>query len=409
MTNEDATPLDTSFCQRQQAKSLPFDLIRSTIARPGAAFAARLYMAIATNSTTSGNILVSPASVHILLAMLLSGANTKTAEEISAAIGSPTKDIHDLFGQAIALMTCPNAYNTMALSIANRIFRQTGNPLLLAFERQLHDSYDSHVVDLDFQTNPQEAREQINLWAKEATRDKSPELIGDDALDERTKLVLINTIYLKEAWEHVFSETRDLPFFGIADRETRVPMMVRKGEATDYSYAELEGFTAASLSTSSHEIDLVIMLPKDRDGVAALEQSLTGDLLHKTMAALSPRKVNLTIPRFQITMHKRLEERLKEVGVKTMFDPLKADFGGIDDHADLLYVSSIVQQATIDVNEKGLEAAAATAAIMRAGSAMPPPQDPVDFVANHPFLFLVKHRTTGIILFMGRVVDPIST
>jgi len=405
---EDTKSFETSFCKSQQAKSLDYDLMRSTVAGPGADFAARIYKTIAENATGSGNIVLSPVSVHILLAMLLSGAKTKTAEEISAVIGVPTKDFHDLFGQTIALLTCPNEYEQMELSIANQVFRQTGKPLIGEFEKRLKDSYDSKVVDLDFQTKPKEAREQINVWVKEATRDKIPELLGNNVIDERTKLVLISTIYLKEAWEHVFSETRDLPFYGMTQEETKIPMMVRKGEAADYCYAELEGFQAASLSTSSNEIDLVIMLPNKRDGVADLENSLRGDLLRKTMESLSKQKVNLTIPRFKIEMNHSLEDRLAEVGMKTMFDPRTADFGGIDNHADLLYVSKIIQQATIDVNEKGLEAAAATAAIMRFGSAMPPPKEPVDFVADHPFLFLVKHRTTGIILFMGRVVDPSS-
>jgi len=365
MNNEDTKNVETSFCKSQQAKRLDYDLMRSTLAGPGADFSANIYKAIARNTTESGNIVISPVSVHILLAMLLSGAKTKTADEISAAIGVPTKDFHDLFGQTIALLTCPNEYDKMELSIANRIFRQTGKPLILDFEKRLSDSYDSKVVDLDFQTKSTEAREQINLWVKEATRDKIPELIGDGVIDERTKLVLINTIYLKEAWEHVFSETRDLPFYGIAQEETKVPMMVRKGEATDYCHAELDGFQAASLSTSSNEIDLVIMLPNKRDGLADLEKSLTGDLLGKTMESLSKRKVNLTIPRFKIEMNHNLEDRLAEVGIKTMFDPRTADFGGIDNHADLLYVSKIIQQATVDVNEQGLEAAVATAAMMR--------------------------------------------
>jgi serpin B len=223
-----------------------------------------------------------------------------------------------------------------------------------------------------------------------------------------TRLVLVNAVYLKDRWAEEFAKSATKPrdFHKSAKVTVKVPMMRREGGAFDYGYAAMPGFQAVSIKTKDRQSSLVLLVPTEVDGLAALEAKLDAALLRKTLTALTGRKVILTLPKFKVTSAMSLKDALARLGVKRLFAAGKADLGAIDGGQDRLYVADVVHKAYVDVNEEGIEATAATAAMAFAGAAMPKPVEPVTVTVDRPFLYLVQDQATHTLLFLGRVVDP---
>jgi serpin B len=170
----------------------------------------------------------------------------------------------------------------------------------------------------------------------------------------------------------------------------------------EFDYAEAGGAKLLLLPYESSELSMLVILPDKREGVADLEKSLTFENLKAWTAKLKGENVHVSLPRFKTTMSFELGEKLQALGMKRAFDSKEADFSGMTD-AKPLFISKVLHKAFVDVNEAGTEAAAATAVVMTKGEA---PAKVVEFVADHPFIFLIRENATGCVLFMGRVVDP---
>ena len=222
------------------------------------------------------------------------------------------------------------------------------------------------------------------------------------------RLVLVNAIYFLGDWMEPFSkdQTRPAPF-SISETEKRdVPTMV---QAEGFPHYDATDLSALELPYKGGELSMVIVLPKAVFGLLALEDTFDHAALQRVTAGLKAARVLVTLPKFEIAPAQSLAlaDTLKEMGMSIAFDAAKADFTGIanpKDPADRLYIGKVFHKAFIKVDEKGTEAAAATAVLMpRAGSA---PQKPVEFKADHPFLFFIVDRKSGLVIFMGRVADP---
>ncbi len=364
-------------------------------------FAVELYGQLRDNAP--GNVFFSPYSVSTALAMTYGGARGETAQQMAEvlhySLGSnqvaPAN--HDL----VRLMSVGTEAGYQ-LTVANRLWGQTGYGFLPDFIRLTAQEYDSPLTELNFRQNLEAARGEINRWVEQETRGKITSLVPPGSLDAQTRLVLTNAIYFKGDWSEPFEakRTAPVPFHVTAEETVKVPTMHRESE---YGYAELDQLQLLELPYGNGDLSMVVLLPKSNDGLGSLEESLTAENLHEWLAKLSQQEVSVYLPRFKLTLEARLDDSLKSLGMKLPFTA-DANFSGMSSHEDLM-IGAVLHKAFVEVNEKGTEAAAATAVIMLPTAAFEP-QPPPEFKADHPFVFLIRDRRTQSILFLGRLTKP---
>jgi serpin B len=213
-----------------------------------------------------------------------------------------------------------------------------------------------------------------------------------------TRLVLANAIYFKGDWADQFDpkQTAELAFHLATGTDTTCKMMSRKG---DYPYAEMPDLQAAELPYAGSDLSMIVLLPRTVTGLTALEGEITAAKLTEWTSTLRKQEVLVFLPKFKLTSEFSLGKTLVAMGMTDAFSG--ADFSGMDGTRSLS-ISEVVHKAFVDVNEEGTEAAAATAVVIRATAV----QRVTAFRADHPFLFLIRDRHTGSILFMGRVMNP---
>jgi serpin B len=379
-------------------------------------------------ATGNENLCVSPYSIQSALAMTFAGADGDTRTEMarvlhfssdaSAVAASFTSLQHSL--EEMSVKTTELAKKSkefggpsepITLTIANKLFAQKGYAFRPAFLSLVKQNFGAAFEPLDFVANASAATQQINKWVADQTRNRIRDLIPGGALDNTTRLVLANALYLKAPWASNFSEnaTQPEPFFVHGGAPRDVPMMQKRSER--FGYAKREGFTAVTLPYAGNDLQFLILLPDDVNGLSALESNLSGDML-AGCAKLQTRDVDLHLPKFKLeppTM--ALAEKFEALGMKTAFDNPQgsANFDKIAPRTprDYLYISQIFHKTFIAVDEKGTEAAAATAVAMMAGTAFrSPPPPPIEVKVDRPFVYAIQHVPSGVCLFLGRVTDP---
>jgi serpin B len=256
---------------------------------------------------------------------------------------------------------------------------------------------------VNFVKAAEQARQTINQWVERQTNGKIKDLISRGLLDSMTRLVLTNAIYFKGNWASQFKEdrTREGPFDLLDGSKVQVPMM---NQTEQFGYAETDTLQVLELPYVGEELSMVILLPKRTDGIGELERELAGESLSKWLGAVRRQEVIVSMPKFKLTSKFSLGQVLRSMGMTAAFSE-QADFSGMTGGRDL-FISAVVHQAYVDVNEEGTEAAAATGVTMRVTS-VGPVRTPV-FRADHPFIFLIRDTTSDSILFLGRVMNPQS-
>jgi len=379
-------------------------------------FAARLYGELAAHSRE--NLFYSPASVRLALAMVHAGARGETATEIRRVLqlspDAPSADKRLLASwQALAqpdtnAIQSMNAYQEEALArrrivlhIANRLWGAKEFKFLPAYLSVLRDAYGAPLELLDFKNAAEPSRKTINASVAKDTEGKIPELVPNGFIIESTKLVITNAIYFKASWRNPFakSRTNDEDFHRSEKPAVKVPMM---HQVDHFSLADTADAQVLELPYGDGELVMDIVLPKA--ALSATESAFVAGGLAQWLTALKPAKVAITLPRYKTRSSADLAKTLEALGMNTLFTFGKADLSGMDG-SHLLYVSRVVHQAYVDVNEEGTEAAAATAVGMAAGG-MPMPEKIVPFVANKPFLYLIRDTRSKEVLFVGRLIDP---
>ena len=361
---------------------------------------------------TPGNQIVSPASIAIALDMTYGGARGETAAEMARVLHAPADPaaLHLAAGNVLSTWNDP-ARDTYTLAVANRLFGErtfTFEPTFLALTR---DRYRAPLEPLDFASAPEPARAHINGWVARETRDRIQDLLPAGVIRADTRLVLTNAVYFLARWRTPFERhaTRDAAFFAGGTRRVEVPTMHR---AEHFAHAEIEGAQVLELPYRGDELAMTIVLPRERDGLAAIEAGLDAARLASFTSSLdASRRVAVALPKFRIAPEPsmRLSDTLKQLGMRLAFDAEAADFTGIADPPDpddRLSISEVFHKAFVQVDEDGTEAAAATAVVMMRGGAAAPSEPPIPFTADHPFLFFIRDLRSGAILFLGRVVDP---
>ncbi len=366
------------------------------------AFAIDLHHALAGRP---GNLFVSPASIAIAFAMTHAGARGETEQEIAKVFhfGSDAAKTREGFAAALAGWSAPQ--DNLELAVANRLFGEKTVKFEPAFVDLTRTVFGAPLEPTDFKNAAEPARVHINGWIAKQTHDRIKDLLPPAGVDASTRLVLVNAVYFKAGWRSPFTEglTASADFHGASGKQT-VKMM----ERTDHfgikvvADAKLKVLEIPYTSTFS----FVVVLPDANDGLAAVEKALTAETLAAWTSDLRDERVAVKLPRFKIEPGEglRLSGILAQLGLRTAFGPT-ADFTGIAPAADQIVLSEAFHKAFVAVDEKGTEAAAATAVVMRAGAGMPT-GEPLAFTADHPFLFMIRDTRSGAILFMGRLSDP---
>jgi serpin B len=349
-----------------------------------------------------GNLFFSPYSISDALAMTYAGARGQTAEQMATTLhfALPAQRLHPAFGELIRYLNAGGKDRKYQLSVANALWGQKGYTFLPDFIRLTKDVYEGGLKEVDF-VKTEEARKTINHWVEEQTKDKIKDLIPEGALASDTRLVLTNAIYFKSAWAEAFHEgaTKKEDFHLGGGRKVQVPMM-HTNEAL--RYRDGGTFHALELPYQSRQLSMIVLLPKKVDGLAELEKDLTSARLDEWLKAMKVHQVNVVLPKFKFSAEFSLKDVLSAMGMPLAFSK-RADFSGMTTR-EQLYIDKVLHKAFVDVNEKGTEAAAATAVIARPTSA--PNYARADFRADHPFVFLIRENRTGSILFLGRVANP---
>ena len=365
-------------------------------------FSKSLYEVI-KKSAKKDNILLSPYSVMVVLAMLSEGARGETLTMMKKKMHLPEAETLRVGYRDIIPALRTNERFT--LDTANTAFVMKEFQVLEEFQTCLQENYHAHMSSLDFTENEKAART-INDWVKTQTQDKITDLIPADSLNALTRLVLVNAVYFKADWATQFEKDRTVPGrFWVTETESKeVEMMSMKGHEMDFTRLDQLDSSMVELPYKGNRIVMQLILPGKRTGVYDLENKLTEvDLPSLFSQNKKDIKVDLRLPRFKLSHSLTLSDSLKQMGMEDMFNKDKADLSGITGENDDLYVSSVLQKVFVEVNEEGSEATAATELTIRMRCLPPPNQK---FNVDHPFLFIIRDRLTGMILFQGRVVDP---
>lgn len=366
------------------------------------AFGFRLFQQL-NGSDKNKNILISPLSIATVLALTHNGARGATQSEMSQALGVTTLSTDAINNANATLQSSLNAPGSqITLTTANSLWARQGiqfeKPFLDASQR----SFGAQTQSLDF--NDPQAVGTINNWVNTQTRGQISEII--QRLDLYSRLVLVNAVYFKGQWQTKFSaaSTRNAPFHLSSGKSKPVPMMSQRG---DFEYFEDTSvgnpLQAVSLPYGDGHLSLYLLLPGEKSSLATLTKDLTSENWTRWMSRFAEREGIVSLPRFKMQYEADLIPPLRSNGLKLMFDAERADFSGISSKEEL-YVSEVRHKTIIEVNEEGTEAAAATAAVMNTTSDSS--TEPFEFVADRPFIAVLRDNATGMILFLGAVRDP---
>jgi len=350
-----------------------------------------------------GNLFFSPSSIWTALAMTYTGAAGTTATEMSKTLHVESlEQLSTSYSAVRAAWKVPDESQGLQLQLANRLWGQTGYPILPEFLTATREQFDAELSLLNF-AKSEEARQTINSWVEEQTEDKIQELLPEGVIDASTMLVLTNAVYFKGSWLRPFNadSTQEADFRLTAAESIPVPMMHQLGE---FGYKALDEAQILELPYGYGRLSMMILLPTEVEGLAELEAQLTLDNLQRwTEPGLRSQKVNVYLPKFKSTSQFELNAVLSAMGMPSAFDPSAADFSKMSGNREL-FLSAVIHKAFVDVNEAGTEAAAATGAVISRTSISP--RQPVDFLADHPFIYLIRDTRSGALLFAGRVADP---
>jgi serpin B len=350
------------------------------------------------------NLFFSPYSISTALAMTYAGARGQTAAQMAKTLHFtlPPERLHDAFAQLRVQLEGSAVRRPYDLYVANRLWGQKGFPFQADFLQLTRTRYAAELAEVDFQQQTEQARQAINRWVEEQTRGKITDLIPPGGLTPQSVLVLTNAIYFKGDWLIAFPEkdTREEDFYLLSGTAVKAPLM---HVVLSCPYFANDQLALVCLPYKGQEVEMVVLLPRQREGLPALEKNLGLEQLAGWLRQARPQRVNLALPRFRMTSRLSLEKTLSEMGMPLAFSD-QADFRGISSIGKLS-ISRVLHKAYVDVQEKGTEAAAATGVVVGVTS-VGPSQPPIPFRADHPFVLLLRHRPTGSILFLGRLLNP---
>ncbi len=366
-------------------------------------FAFKFYKEIISADRRNGkNINFSPLSISTAFGMLHAGAKGNTDTEIANVMSYTQEhnELHPSFGYLIDDLSSGNdaSFN---MNIVNGVWLEKTFEIKDNYAEILTDNYFAAIDNLDFMYSPDESRTEINDWVSTNTNDKIKDLFPKNSIDNSTKMVLANAVYFNASWKKEFQllEYDFLKKFTLSSGDIVTTDMMKQ---TEYiGYAESDKYQVAELTYDGADISMVLLLPKG--DFSDFEKNMTAASYKTVIASIEDNvEVYLTFPKFKFSTDINLLEVLMEMGMNDAFTS-DADFSGINQDINL-YVSGAFHKAFIDVNEKGTEAAAATGISVGATSS----PDYFEMMVNKPFMFFIRDKLNGSILFMGRINNPVE-
>lgn len=344
------------------------------------------------------NLVISPASISMALAMCYIGAAGDTAGAMAAVMEVADLDPGELDRAFRDLGTVlGNPDPRVETAIANSLWARQEVTFLPDFVERNREYFGAEFNHIDF--HDPAAADRINAWVSRVTRGKIDRIVEAIAPDD--VLFIINALYFKGAWQHRFdpAHTAPRPFSAYDGTTTDRPMMARAGE---YRYAKGDDFQVVSLPYGQGRVSMYLVLPDAALGLYGLLAMLNAESWEELRAALRVREGRVMVPRFSLEQSLSLKPALSRLGMAGAFDPDRADFSAMCPAGPAVFIGNAAHKVYLDVNEEGTEAAAVTGLTMKATS-MPVP---FEFVADRPFLLAIVDDQTGVVLFAGVVTDP---
>ncbi|GIY05740.1 uncharacterized serpin-like protein TK1782 [Caerostris extrusa] len=353
-------------------------------------------------SSSSDNVFFSPLSISSAMGMLFYGARGDTAEELRKVLGYEKADlpddlVHEAFSRFLSeVLKGGGSSDPYVLDIANAVLVDEDMDLIDDYKSNVQELYKADVRQVDFARNSAQIVREINEWVKEKTKGKIEKLF--DSLSPSTIMVLLNAVYFKGTWKYQF-ETRNTAmqmFYnnGLQSGGKSVSMMHMTER---FPYTTFDDFKALELPYKGENVSMLVLLPNQRDGISALESSMTPEKLSQVQQQMRKTKVVVSLPKFKFEYSKELSPAMRALGANDIFGA--ADFSGMT-HSRSAAVSQIMHKAVIEVNEEGSEAAAVTGIVFIRTSVIV--DRPPEFNADHPFLFAIieKGSSNNMILFL---------
>lgn len=352
----------------------------------------------------AGNLFLSPYSISSAMGMVTIGGRGQTAQQLSKVLHLPESpdriaELHQ--GLMASLLNQPKGYD---IRIANALWGQEKHPFKDNFINLVQRSFRAEARTMNFISDADNSRSTINRWVEAQTNNRIKDLLQPGTITPDTRLVLTNAIYFKGTWLTPFKKeaTRPVEFNLASGEKIKSDMMYRSDHM---QYAETDQVQAVELPYQGDRLSMVVLLPLKKDGLTDVESRLSAEFLNSLLTQRKSVKVNLTLPKIKTAYTAGLNKALSDMGVTDAFDSSKANFSGIDGTSDL-FISIVIHKAFCEVNEEGTEAAAATGVVMEKTAAPVRQPLPIEFKADHPYLYLIRDTQTGCLLFLGRVADP---
>ncbi|KAB2082588.1 hypothetical protein ES319_A05G208000v1 [Gossypium barbadense] len=360
------------------------------------------------------NLVFSPLSIHVVLSLIAAGAKGPTLDQLLSFLKSKSNDQLSSFSSELVSVVFAdgNPAGGPRLSFANGVWFDRSLPLKPSFKQVLDNVYKAASKLVDFQNKAVQVAGEVNMWAEKETNGLIKEVLPPGSVDASTRLIFANALYFKGAWNEAFdaSKTKDHDFHLINGSSVKVPFMTSKKKQTVSAY---DGFKVLGLpykqGNDKRRFSMYFFLPDAKDGLPALVEKASSEsgFLERHLPHQPVEVGEFRIPRFKISFGLKASEVLKRLGLVLPF----SGEGGLTEMVDSpqgrdLFVSNIFHKSFIEVNEEGTEAAAATSAVIALRSLLIP--QTIDFVADHPFLFLIRENATGVVLFIGHVINPLE-
>ncbi|KAL9263886.1 Serpin-ZX-like protein [Drosera capensis] len=406
--------LQNSSQHRLNLHHSPMDLRRSISSQTTLALTMNHHLT-ATTIAASTNLVFSPISLHVVLGLVAAGASDKTLTELLSFLDSDSKDhLRNLTGEMVGVVLGDGeGVGGPKVAKAIGVWVDRSVTLKAEFREGVVRGFGAAAREVDFQNKAVEATSEVNSWAEKETNGLIKEVLPVGSVDHTTRLILANAVYFKGAWDEKFdaSKTKDYDFHILDGSTVKVPFMTSRKKQLVAAY---DHFKVLNLPYKQGEdkrfFSMYILLPDASDGLAALAEKVSSvpDFLDKHAPHEKVDLGHFRIPRFKISFGFEASSLLKGLGLGSIFDA-----GGLTEMVESaevgrnLGVSSIFQKSFVEVNEEGTEAAAATAAVINLRSIRM--EKKIDFVADHPFLFVIREDKTGVVLFVGHVLNPLLT
>ncbi|KAL8244291.1 hypothetical protein R6Q59_010549 [Mikania micrantha] len=365
-----------------------------------------------SKKSPNSNVVFSPLSIHVVLSLVAAGSKGQTLDQLLGFLKTKTTDdLNALSSQLVSLILEDGSLSGgPRLSFANGVLVEKTLSLKPSFKQVVDTVYKAASNQVDFQTKAVEVANEVNLWAEKQTNGLIKEVLPAGAVNNSTRLIFANALYFKGSWSEKFdqSKTKEFDFHLLDGNKVKVPFMTseKKQFVREYDDFKVLGLPYFQ-GQDKRQFTMYIYLPNAKDGLKSFVEKIssTSDFFDRHIPHQKVKVGQFLIPKFKISFGFEASEMLKELGLVLPFNGGDGLTEMVDSSVgQSLYVSSIHHKSFVEVNEEGTEAAAASAGVVMLRSIMI--DDKVDFVADHPFLFIIKEDMTGVVLFMGQVTDP---